>query len=52
VRRCGRGRPEAFFPDLGVSDRDLDQMSQFIDGSKLKGPRAKFIDRNTPGVSR
>lgn len=32
-----------FFQGLGVSKRDLDQMSQYIDGPNLKAQRAEFI---------
>ncbi|MEO6276395.1 type II toxin-antitoxin system HipA family toxin [Roseateles sp.] len=41
-----------FFRGVGVSNRDLDQMSQYIDGPNLKAQRAEFIDRKTPGLSR
>ena len=41
-----------FFRGLGVSKRDLDQMTQYIDGPNLKAQRAEFIDSKTPGLSR
>nr|WP_255719492.1 HipA domain-containing protein [Pelomonas sp. P8] len=36
-----------FFQDLGVSNRDLAQLAQYIDGPNLKDQRAEFIDRTT-----
>jgi len=41
-----------FFRGQGVSNRDVDQMAQYIDGSHLKAQRAEFIDRKTRDLSR
>jgi len=41
-----------FFRAQGVSNRDLDQMAQYIDGPNLKAQRDEFIDRKTQSLSR
>jgi serine/threonine-protein kinase HipA len=41
-----------FFRGQGVSNRDVDQMAQYIDGSHLKAQRVEFIDRKPQGLSR
>lgn len=41
-----------FFQGHGVSNRDLDQLAQYIDGPNLKDQRDEFINRKTKGLSR
>lgn len=41
-----------YFRKLGVVDRDMDQLAQYIDGPNLKAQRAEFVDRKSVGISR